>query len=92
MCVEIIASQGPYPLLGYKAQKNNLNFQLNKRKIHTRHRSLFSALVVSSDLGELGNVAQRGHKYPTSIGSVALWGLESLGGQGEGLWSPTPEP
>lgn len=30
--VVIIAYQGPYPPLGYKAQKNNLNVQFNKRK------------------------------------------------------------
>lgn len=33
--VEIIAYQGPYPVLGYKAQKNNLNFQFKRKAIHT---------------------------------------------------------
>lgn len=30
--VEITVYQGPYPLLGYKAQRNNLNFQFKKKK------------------------------------------------------------
>ena len=75
---EIIAYQGLYPLLWYKAQKNNLNFQFNKIKEIRTPSTVYSVLVASPHPGRMW------HKERKNWLALAVpQPLESLGGPGK---------
>lgn len=80
--VEIIVYQGLYPLLWYKAQKNNLNFQFNKIKEICTPSTVCSVLAASPHLGRMW------HKERSELahsGGAAASGIP--GWPGEGLWT-----
>ena len=79
---EIIAHQGLYPLLWYKAQKSNLNFQFNKIKEIRTPSTVYSVLVASPHPGRMWHKerSELAHSSGTAASGISGW-------PGQGLWT-----